>query len=268
MAQIDPPGTQGSPYGTPRAACLALEEVLRPGRNTAYPVEVYIPDLEERLRFRGIVLQTAPRDGGAFGDQESAAAKLGYEERMKRREEAAAVSEATGTTPNPLLDREDGWQGTEPAEGTRRHLIRHVLLFRPVRLSSGHGGMLLPASALELADEIESALLKSTIAAEDEPEERATFVAGTGVKTVSDELAEAMIAADRFREEREQAHANEDTFKAQRDASLNLLRWLIGDLLPSPASFPPGGPDPDRFLDEIGEIGETLTQINNKLDKA
>jgi hypothetical protein len=33
--------------------------------------------------------------------------------------------------------------------------------------------------------------------------------------------------------QREQSRASEDTYKAQRDASLHLLRWLIGDLIPA-----------------------------------
>ena len=37
---------------------------------------------------------------------------------------------------------------------------------------------------------------------------------------------------DRLLREREEAHAGEDHFKTQRDAALNCLRWLIGDLLP------------------------------------
>lgn len=38
---------------------------------------------------------------------------------------------------------------------------------------------------------------------------------------------------DRLLQQREEARGGEDHFKAQRDAALNLLRWLISDLIPS-----------------------------------
>lgn len=34
-------------------------------------------------------------------------------------------------------------------------------------------------------------------------------------------------------EQREQARVGEDRYKTERDAALSLLRWLIGDLIPS-----------------------------------
>lgn len=56
-----------------------------------------------------------------------------------------------------------GWKGTPPAEGTRRALILGVIDNFAVRLISGVGGKATKRSCLNLADEIEAALLKSTI---------------------------------------------------------------------------------------------------------
>lgn len=57
----------------------------------------------------------------------------------------------------------DGWKGTQPVEGTRRALIRDVLSGSSARLTNGTGGHLTNGSALHLADDVESALLESTI---------------------------------------------------------------------------------------------------------
>jgi hypothetical protein len=48
--------------------------------------------------------------------------------------------------------------------------------------------------------------------------------------------AEEQSRFDRVLEQREEARAGEDHWKSQRDAALNLLRWLIGDLLPPGSS--------------------------------
>lgn len=56
-----------------------------------------------------------------------------------------------------------GWKGTPPAEGTRRKLIFDVIDRFAHRLISGHGGKQTPKATLDLADEIEAALLQSAI---------------------------------------------------------------------------------------------------------
>lgn len=65
----------------------------------------------------------------------------------------------------------DGWQGTPPAEGTRRALIRDTIV-KTTR--EKHDGAInaeaLDRNALELADAIEAALLERTVDAEAEEE--------------------------------------------------------------------------------------------------
>lgn len=157
----------------------------------------------------------------------------------------------------------DGWQGTEPAEGTRRHLIRKaietVAIQARAQSTTAHFSLL-------LADAVESALLKSTIAAEESRTDAQEAIANVGeVLDAYDapqaptyaqriqrlcteledqrdlanesssrkrELIEVTESADRLREQRESARAGEDRYKAERDAALHLLRWLIGDLIP------------------------------------
>jgi len=46
------------------------------------------------------------------------------------------------------------------------------------------------------------------------------------------QLREAEAGADRYLCEREEARSGEDHWKAQRDAALRLLLWVIADLLP------------------------------------
>lgn len=46
-------------------------------------------------------------------------------------------------------------------------------------------------------------------------------------------MADAPDREAQLLEQREQARAGEDRFKAERDAALHLLRWLIGDLIPA-----------------------------------
>jgi hypothetical protein len=60
---------------------------------------------------------------------------------------------------NDFVEDKRGWRGTQPAEGTRRALIYGALLGEEV---------LTAAEALDHADAIESALLDSTIAAEEQ----------------------------------------------------------------------------------------------------
>lgn len=54
----------------------------------------------------------------------------------------------------------EGWQGTQPAPGTRRKLILDTLEDFSARLISGSGGKLTGGSCLDAADAIELALLK------------------------------------------------------------------------------------------------------------
>lgn len=51
-----------------------------------------------------------------------------------------------------------GWQGEFPAKGTRRHAILEEINRHECRLYDGHGGKLVGANALDLADAIEKAL--------------------------------------------------------------------------------------------------------------
>jgi len=60
---------------------------------------------------------------------------------------------------------------------------------------------------------------------EDAPDDRQLL------RTQSKRLKEIESRCDRLLEQREEARGGEDHWKAQRDAALNLLRWLIGDLI-------------------------------------
>jgi hypothetical protein len=53
-----------------------------------------------------------------------------------------------------------GWQGTPPAEGTRRRLILDTINRHDVKLHGGWGGKMVGGNALDLADTIEKALLE------------------------------------------------------------------------------------------------------------
>jgi hypothetical protein len=60
---------------------------------------------------------------------------------------------------------------------------------------------------------------------------------GHGAKEVDgrrDDTIKALTArCDSLLAQREASRASEDTYKAQRDSALHLLRWLIGDLIPA-----------------------------------
>jgi hypothetical protein len=106
---------------------------------------------------------------------------------------------------------------SDSSKPRRRQMILDVLERHDFRLYDGHGGKLVEANAVDLANEIERVI-------RNELDSRIDQLASTV------EGQEGRI--DELLEQREQARANEDTFKAQRDGALHLLRWLIGDLIP------------------------------------
>lgn len=83
---------------------------------------------------------------------------------------------------DPGVPGPDAWEGTPPAEGTRRALIRDVLSGSSARLTNGAGGYLTNGSALRLADDVESALLQSTI--DEEAMERGAEALTAGIEKV------------------------------------------------------------------------------------
>lgn len=94
---------------------------------------------------------------------------------------------------SPLLS---GWQGTEPAEGTRRHLIREALV--DARLSA-MGCSTDRAWALKLADAVESALLSQTIDEEDEEDEEGDVLSVVEAE-VKKALNHLILAMQEYRE--------------------------------------------------------------------
>lgn len=88
-----------------------------------------------------------------FGDDDLEKGILGA--RMIARGEEAPEIVGPVEPPPP-----DGWQGTPPAEGTRRKLILDVLEDFSLRLISGAGGKATEGSCLGAADAIEEALLR------------------------------------------------------------------------------------------------------------
>lgn len=108
-------------------------------------------------------------------------------------------------------ESESGW----PRPG-RRRLIVGILERASVRIYDGHGGKLTEGTVLDLANSIESEL---------DEIDRLVRMAGVDREKELEERIERVI------EEREQARGSEDGLKAQRDAALNLLRWLIGEVL-------------------------------------
>lgn len=180
----------------------------------------------------------------------------------------------------------EGWQGTPPAEGTRRALIRDALAAR-IKATGPEGEFHdLDGFALALADVVEEALIRvvdqgatpesgspASVAMDvldglgiDRTREGAILTIADRVTALADELlkdfgiaracrdcAEEQLGhgakevdgrrddtiksltlrCDSLLAQRESARAGEDHFKAQRDAALHLVRWLIGDLIPS-----------------------------------
>lgn len=195
--------------------------------------------------------------------------------------ERDAIDEILDEGPPPMAGAEpseehaaaiSGWRGTQPAEGTRRRLVRDVLEDRGVH----------PTRALDHADAIEAALLDCEQARYEHAkveekcgsgslEEAAKKIVSRGLE--DEEREEELV------EQREEARAGEDSFKAQRDAALNLLRWLIGDLIPNAGRRQQevmDGPDEvganrDRDPDEDAslasfELSRALTHIRNAFD--
>lgn len=98
-----------------------------------------------------------------FGDDDLEKGILGA--RMIARGEEAP--EIVGPVEPELTDEQrdqlryiDGWQGTPPAQGSRRKLILDTLEDFSARLISGVGGKLTGGSCLDAADAIEEALLR------------------------------------------------------------------------------------------------------------
>jgi hypothetical protein len=90
----------------------------------------------------------------------------------------------------------DGWKGTPPAEGTRRALIRDTIgEFAEIL---GYGGGQIHDRALDLADAVESALLKSTI--DNEALERGAEAMTAGIENVVLEEGDGPPSGLRFSE--------------------------------------------------------------------
>lgn len=128
------------------------------------------------------------------------------------------------------------WAGEPPAKGTRRALIRDAI-YRELEDYFGPKGALVSREffALKLADAVEAELLKDFGIAR-ACRDCATEQLEHGAKEVDgrrdDTIKSLTLRCDSLLAQRESARAGEDHFKAQRDAALHLLRWLIGDIIP------------------------------------
>jgi hypothetical protein len=125
----------------------------------------------------------------------------------------------------------EGWKGTPPAEGTRRKLIYDVIRRQLIFGAASN------ERVLEIADAVESALLKSTIAAEDDGREADAQEAINAVGEALDRLdaPQAATFAERidrlYREPRE-----------ARDSPSQVHRLLDkANALLDEASIPPNG---------------------------
>lgn len=120
----------------------------------------------------------------------------------------------------------------------RRDRLMDVLAKHEARLYDGHGGKLASANRVDLANEIERALnphlpadYKRRIDTA-EPILPRPFDQSSHMARQLSTIAELEDRVRSLTSQREGARIGEDGFKAQRDAALHLLRWLIGDIIP------------------------------------
>lgn len=246
-----------------------------PGGDGVFPVIAEVVD----GKLNGLLLD--------FGDDDLEKGILGAR-MIARGEVEPEIIEAEITHLPP-----EAWQGTPPAQGSRRALLRDTLLgfLNDVAGKEMPGG---PEDfALAMADSLEAALLGSGDDGREADAQEAINAVGEALDRIDapqgatyaeridrlyremrDRIEQAQAVADLLKDfgiaracrpcaeeeieqgrkeagdrrddtikslslrcdsllaQREQARGGEDHFKAQRDAALHLVRWLIGDLIP------------------------------------